>query len=144
MSLLFFVFAAMIHSSVSPTTPSPQNEGTITLIVRGMKNNHGVVRAALFHSSNIFPSDKPFRGIEIAIKERQASVEIPHVPAGEYALAVFHDENNDGKLNQNFLGIPTEAYGFSNNARALFGPPAFEEAKFTVTNSSITITIEVK
>lgn len=45
-----------------------------------------------------------------------------------YAIVVFHDENDGSKLDENALGLPTEAYGISNNARGLLSPPAFKEA----------------
>lgn len=130
-----------IHSIDAPALAP---EGSILLVVQGIKNNQGVIRAALFHATSVFPSDKPFRGFELSIMNGRASLELTKIPVGEYAFAVFHDENNDGKLNQNLLGIPTEAYGFSNNARSLFGPPSFDQAKFTVGTGTITITIDVK
>ena len=52
------------------------------------------------------------------------------LPAGEYAVAAFHDANGDGELNANFVGMPTEGYGFSNDARGFMGPPSFGDAAF--------------
>ncbi|MEC4728616.1 DUF2141 domain-containing protein [Shewanella sp. D64] len=58
---------------------------------------------------------------------------------GEYAVKVLHDENGNNTLDSNFLGVPSEGYGFSNNAGS-FGPASFDEAKFTVdTDTAITI-----
>lgn len=54
------------------------------------------------------------------------------LPPGEYALSVFHDVDDDGKLERNFIGIPKEPAGLSNNLRPKFGPPRFKDAKFTV------------
>ena len=54
------------------------------------------------------------------------------LPAGTYAVAAFHDANGDGELNANFVGMPTEGYGFSNDARGFMGPPAFDEAAFSL------------
>lgn len=59
------------------------------------------------------------------------TVEIP-LPAGEYALSVFHDVDDDGKLERNFLGLPKEPAGLSNNLRPKFGPPRWKDAKFAV------------
>lgn len=55
------------------------------------------------------------------------------LPSGDYAVAAFHDEDRDGDLDTNLLGIPTEGYGFSNNARGMFGPPDFDAAAFAIT-----------
>jgi uncharacterized protein (DUF2141 family) len=57
------------------------------------------------------------------------------LPAGQYALLVFHDRDNDGQLARNFLGLPKEPSGLSNNARPRFGPPRFKAAVFTVGDS---------
>ncbi len=54
------------------------------------------------------------------------------LPPGDYAIAAFHDADGDGELNTSLLGIPTEGYGFSNNARGMFGPPRFDDAAFTI------------
>jgi uncharacterized protein (DUF2141 family) len=53
------------------------------------------------------------------------------VHAGTYGLSAFHDQNENGKLDTNFLGMPIEDYCASNNARGVFGPPSFDDAKFT-------------
>ena len=53
-----------------------------------------------------------------------------NVPDGEYAATFFYDENGNGKLDTNFLGIPKEKNGFSNNAKGFFGPAKFDKAKF--------------
>lgn len=54
------------------------------------------------------------------------------LPAGEYALSVFQDVDDDGKLARNFIGIPKEPAGLSNNLRPKFGPPRWKDAKFAV------------
>lgn len=68
---------------------------------------------------------------------------IPELPAGRYAVAVFHDANGDGKLNTNLVGMPTEAYGFSNDARGVFGPPSLNDQLVTV-NRNLIIELKVK
>jgi uncharacterized protein (DUF2141 family) len=54
------------------------------------------------------------------------------LPAGDYAVSVFHDREGDGRLERNFIGLPREPSGLSNNLRPRFGPPKFDGAKFTV------------
>jgi uncharacterized protein (DUF2141 family) len=117
---------------------------SITLLVRGMNSDNGVVRVALFHSPETFPSDTPFRGFTAPITQGNSTIELTEIPHGEYAIAAFHDENNNGQLDRNFLGIPTEDYGFSNDARGAFGPPHFEEAKFSVRLEHHLITITLR
>ena len=69
-------------------------------------------------------------------------IRFEEIPAGEYAISIFHDENKDTKLNKNFFGIPTEDYGFSNNPKIRFGPPSFKECAIKV-NSDQLITINL-
>ena len=54
------------------------------------------------------------------------------LPAGTYAIGIFHDANLNNRLDNFFFGIPREQYGFSNNARGFMGPPSFEDAAITV------------
>lgn len=60
------------------------------------------------------------------------------LPAGEYALSIFQDVNDDGKLARNFIGIPKEPAGLSNNLRPKFGPPKYKDAAFPVTVGAVT------
>ena len=61
-----------------------------------------------------------------------------------YTAAIFHDVNNNGKLDKNLLGVPTEPYGFSNNARSKWGPPKYDTAKFQLNQDQLLLQIEVK
>ena len=64
------------------------------------------------------------------------------IPEGTYAVSIFHDENDNGKMDTNFLGIPSEDYGCSNDASGFLGPPKWEDAKFQLKeNTSIKITL---
>lgn len=69
------------------------------------------------------------------------AVSLPDLPPGTYAVSCFHDVNGNGRLDKNWAGIPTEPYGFSNNARPKFRAPTWDESKFTLpaTGSSISI-----
>jgi uncharacterized protein (DUF2141 family) len=65
------------------------------------------------------------------------------VPAGSYAVVVFHDENDNGKIDRSVLGIPREDYGFSNNPKLLLRKPTFDEARFAVDAQDATIAIRL-
>jgi uncharacterized protein (DUF2141 family) len=65
------------------------------------------------------------------------------IPPGTYALAVIHDENMDGKLGTNSVGIPTEGYGFSNDASALMGAPSFNAASFAYSGRTLELTVSL-
>ena len=77
----------------------------------------------------------------IKIRDAQARFDFLDIPPGTYALAVIHDENMDGKLDTNWLGVPREGYGFSNDAKALLGTPSFSAATFQYDGGTINLTI---
>lgn len=78
------------------------------------------------------------------IENGKCKVTFENVPDGIYAISSYHDENGNGNLDTNFLGIPKEDTGSSNNAPARMGPPKWEDAKFKVNGKSIRQTIEVQ
>ncbi|HEX8575560.1 MAG TPA: DUF2141 domain-containing protein [Flavobacterium sp.] len=114
----------------------------INIRVSEFKNDKGYCIACLFNSEKGFPT-KPeiaLKCSKLKIKDKIALFEFEKLPKGEYAIAVFHDENNNGKLDENFLGMPKEGYGASNNKRSSFGPPKFDQSKFSLNGiSSINI-----
>ncbi len=92
----------------------------------------GSIYLAVFDQKDKFLDQAAVRFQKIIPVTEQGNLEIalPELPAGTYAISCFHDVNGNGKLDTNFLGIPTEPYGFSNNARPKFRAPNWEEAKF--------------
>jgi len=66
------------------------------------------------------------------------------LPFGEYAVSLMHDENRNGKIDTNFLGIPKEGYGASNDAKAVLGPPKYADARFLLDKPDMTMEIKVK
>jgi uncharacterized protein (DUF2141 family) len=79
----------------------------------------------------------------IKVRDTKARCDFEDIPPGTYALAVIHDENMNGKLDTNMLGIPTEGYGFSNNAKALLGTPSFSAASFPYDGRNLELTISL-
>jgi len=76
----------------------------------------------------------------VNITEGKSSITFNYLEPGDYAIKFFHDENGNGQMETNIMGLPTEGYGFSNNATSFLGPPDFEDMLFTVTkNESIAI-----
>jgi len=111
----------------------------------GLKSNKGSVKMALCNSiKNYEDQENPFIGKTLSIKNKIAEIEIDDIPYGDYAIKSFHDENDNNDLDTNFLGLPVEDYGFSNNARGTFGPPSWKEAKFKVQKDYILVEIELK
>lgn len=120
---------------------------TIKVLIPNFKNNNGHVLVSLFKSEEGFPDNpmKAFRSKEAVIIKKQSTLEFNDLPDGRYAIAVLHDENDDRIMNKNWLGLPKESYGFSNNVMGTFGPPSFDRASFTVIKGKTTvITVRLK
>jgi len=97
----------------------------------------GDIRIALFNSKEEFPKGKPLKTEIISTDKNEKIVNFRELQDSDYAVALFHDQNRDGKMEKNFLGIPQEGYGISNKAKPFFGPPSFEDAKFSGNSDSI-------
>ncbi len=104
---------------------------TIKVEVKGLKNNNGQVLIGLYNSEKDFLK-KIFAGKVVVIYNKKAEVTFTNIPKGEYAISIFHDENSNGKLDSNFMGIPKEDYAASNDAKGFMGPPKYKNAKFIV------------
>lgn len=109
-----------------------------------IRSSTGAVACALFESAVGFPTEylqAATRIMVIKVRDRQARCDFEDIAPGSYALAVVHDENMNGKLDVNWLGIPLEGYGFSNDASALLGAPSFESASFSHDGKNLALTI---
>lgn len=116
---------------------------TLSLDIEGVGSNNGNVCVALYQDKDSFLDyDKVFKiDSEKAVKGHMR-IEMDDIPDGEYAVAIFHDENGNKKLDTNFMGIPKEAYAFSKGKVKMFGPPKFDECNFSIT-SDTEIRIEI-
>ncbi len=123
---------------------APLSAETLSVHVTGLNSNSGTIRMALFSSKSGFPNEEFATAVRVInISAGGGSTMFQGLSAGSYAIAVYHDENGNERLDANLLGLPTEGYGFSNNARAALAPPRFSAAAFSVTglNSTQSITI---
>lgn len=112
--------------------------------ILNIRNSAGTVACALFESPEGFPYEylrSATNVMVIKIRKAQARCDFVDVPPGTYAMAVVHDENMNGKLDTNWLGFPTEGYGFSNNAKAVLSAPSFSDASFTYDGRSVDLTM---
>lgn len=106
--------------------------GGIKVEVTGFRNNNGQLGCSLFAGPEGFPRDrsKVFRRVRTPIQGGRGECFFNGIPAGDYAVTVFHDENSNGKFDMNWAGYPLEGYGFSNNVKPRFKAPSFDESKF--------------
>jgi uncharacterized protein (DUF2141 family) len=141
------LFAVLVFAN-SPAVASAQSSPCpgIHVKVLDIRNSAGTIGCALFDSPVGFPIEflrYATNIMVIKIRDTQASCDFVDIPPGTYALAVIHDENMNGKLDTNWWGIPTEGYGFSNDAKAMLGPPSFSAASFPYGGQDMKLTISL-
>ena len=115
----------------------------LTVEVVGLKNDQGNIHVALFNTKKDFPYQKAiFLEKEVTINNNYSFCIFTNLKPGAYAIAAYHDENNNNEFDQNFLGFPLESFGFSNQAKVFLGPPSFDDAKFFILDKNITVKID--
>jgi len=143
-------YAAFLSRLVLVTLPGLAFSQTpcpgIHVKILDLKNSTGGVACALYESPEGFPNEYlrfATNIMVIKIRDKQARCDFEDIPPGTYALAVVHDENMNGKLDTKWLGIPTEGYGFSNDAKSLLGAPSFSAASFAYDGKNQELTISL-
>jgi uncharacterized protein (DUF2141 family) len=124
------------------TQQNTKNE--ILVSISGLKNQKGQVLIYLFASKTGFPTEfkSAFKSGKANISGSVSQYIFSEIPPGNYAIAIVHDENGDTKLDTNFIGIPSEGIGVSNNPKGTLGPPKFDDAVFTHQNGTTKISIK--
>lgn len=138
------VISLFVLLVVTVSVFSQTGKGELIITVTGFETDNGVARLAIVDSKSGHETGRNFLGMEIRISGHQAAAVVPDIPYGEYAVKVFHDENRNNELDTGVFGIPVERYGFSNNARGAFGPPAFAEISFDHLSPRTRIDIQVQ
>jgi uncharacterized protein (DUF2141 family) len=131
-------------SAASTDESSPAN--LIHVEVAGLRNSNGDVGCLLFKSADGFPGEakNAVKAVIAPIHDRAAVCEFSDLPPGDYAVSATHDENSNGKIDTNFLGIPKEGVGTSNDAKGSFGPPKYDDARFSYKGGRQDLTIHLR
>lgn len=120
----------------------------IEIKVENLINYKGNLIITLFDndSKEYYPieSDKAFKTFIFKLEPSKTNFTLKEIPVGKYAISLHHDENGDSELNTNWIGIPNEGLGASNNAKGFFGPPSYEDSEFELTNETKKLIIEIK
>lgn len=118
---------------------------TLTVNLKGFKSDRGAVVVAVFDQAAAFPKnpEKAVAQQRASIAGGAATLEFRDLKPGTYAVSAYHDANNNGKMDTNFIGIPKEQTGASNDAKGRMGPPSFKDAQFTL-NASGTVSISMQ
>ncbi len=135
----------LLAASMSMGLHQPVRAFSLTVHVEKMEQLTGVLYLSLFNSADGFPGNyrTAFRTANREVSETVAVFIFDEIPAGEYAVSILHDENRNGKMDFSLIGAPTEGYGASNDAHRWFGPPRWEDARFTL-DSDLSLTIHLR
>lgn len=126
------IFISSLLFSLLLSTTYGQN-GSIRLVVNNIKQIEGSLCISLYNKAEGFLKEGfEYKKMKLAVNSNEMFYIIDNLPQGEYALALYHDKNEDRECNRNWLGIPTEGYGFSCNFKPVFAPPSFKKVKVKV------------
>lgn len=108
-------------------------QNTISVTVNNIEKNKGVIEISLYNQAEAFPHTKGrFKMGNVTVSGNSVTFQFTNIPNGDYAVALYHDVNDNGKMDKNIFGIPKEPYGFSNNVVPKMSAPNFDECMFSV------------
>ena len=111
---------------------------TLEINVDNVRTSNGTLLLQVMQGEVQFKGEQePVLSLSEPAKEGTITFVTKDLPPGEYAVRVMHDENDNFKLDANFMGIPKEPWGFSNNAKGRFGPPGWDAVRFTVPDMTV-------
>ncbi len=135
--------AADEPAATAPDATAPAAAGALGVHVHGLRNEKGPLLFAVFGAAAGFPN-RSEKALATRIVERHGlehTVVFRGLPPGEYAVSFVHDENGNGRLDKNILGIPKEGFGVSNDVRPRIGAPAYRDARLVYDGGERTLEI---
>jgi uncharacterized protein (DUF2141 family) len=123
---------ALLLATATSQADTPSGTAVLSVRLVDLRNDKGQIGCGLWASDRGFPKD---RNVALQTKwcpiaNKESLCHFDPIPAATYAVACFHDEDNNGILNTGLFGIPTEGVVASNQAKGFMGPPSFKDAKF--------------
>ena len=140
--MLRLLLAGLLALTISPAGAAPL--ATLTVKVENVSPRGGNVRVALCNAQNYEGDHDPVTDKVLPAVTGETIVVLEAVPPGTYAIKMFQDFNKNGEFDTNWLGLPLEKYGFSNDARPLFSEPPFSKTRFELHPGANTITIHLQ
>ncbi|TYC11427.1 DUF2141 domain-containing protein [Bizionia gelidisalsuginis] len=108
----------------------------LALTITNIQSVKGTIEIGVFNThDNYLKEGAAYKNYSIVVTDNSETIIIKDLPKGEYAISMYHDKNSDDKCNKNFLGIPKEAFGFSNNIIPKFSAPSYEDCKFVLNDN---------
>ena len=112
-------------------------QSRIVVEIRNFRNETGICIICLYDNAGAFSGKgEPLRTLRVPVSNKAVSAVFDNIPSGTYAISVIHDANSNNRFDTNFMGIPTEGYGASQNKLPFAAAPRFDENKFSVNAST--------
>lgn len=127
-------------SQAAPAVVTPA-AFSLTVTVEGVRSDKGRIMAQLMRSDDAKAKPKTLAGQAVPAANGKVILVFAGLPAGSYAVQMFHDEDGNGEMKTNMFGIPSEGFAFSNRAKASFGPPSFDVMKVDVKADTTTTAV---
>ena len=140
LAVVFLAFLVAAHSAVSS-----ESIGKLIVDISGFPSSDGFAMVALHNSEESYKGgeDSAIAKTKTMVVGQKAQVIFTNLPYGWYGVSLYHDENGSGEMETNAMGIPKEAYGFSNNAKGFFGKPGYQKIRFQLDSAEKQIAISL-
>ena len=137
--------AAIVAIALASIATASAQAGKVGVTITGLRSSDGVVRCGLYASADGFRQPgREMRGAVAPIRGQSATCMFGGLPVGTYAVAVFHAERNEARIETGAFGKPKQGYGFSNNPSSGFGPPSFSAAAFNYQGGNQTLQVSLQ
>jgi uncharacterized protein (DUF2141 family) len=133
---------ALMSCLVLLVIQQPTDNPQLTIKISNIEKLKGEIKIGVFNNeSNFLKEGASIKNYTVKVDKNTAVLTITDLPKGEYAISMYHDENMDKKMNTNFIGIPKESYGFSNNIQPRMSAPKYKDCKFSFSENT---TLQIK
>jgi len=141
--ILLLIFLLLFFAGASPAVS--ESTGNLIINISGFPSSDGFAMVALHNSEESYEGGEAsaIAKTKIMVVDRRVQVVFTNLPYGWYGVSLYHDENGNGQMDKNAMGIPKEAYGFSNNAKGLFGRPNYKDVMFQLNSAEKQIAINL-
>jgi uncharacterized protein (DUF2141 family) len=141
--VLLLIFLLLFFAGASPAASAAT--GILIVNISGFPNSDGFAMVALHNSEESYKGGgtSAVAKTKTMVVDEKVQVVFTNLPYGWYGISLYHDENANEKMDKNAMGIPKEAYGFSNNAKGFFGKPSYKDVVFQLNSAEKQITIKL-
>ena len=141
--IFMFTFLVLLIANSSPA--ATESTGNLIVNISGFPSSDGFAMVALHNSEESYKGGgtSAVAKTKTMVVDEKVQVVFTNLPYGWYGISLYHDENGSGKMEKNAMGIPKEAYGFSNNAKGFFGKPNYKDVMFQFNSAEMQIAISL-